>query len=49
MTDLFDSAGMDFTIGASLFVLGRYGLLGLDFEVIPQTRSISQIKKSCPN
>ena len=46
MTDLFDSAGMDFTIGVVAFRAGTgYGLLGLDFEVIPQTRSISQIKK----
>ena len=46
MTDLFDSAGMDFTIGVVAFRAGTgYGLLGLDFEVIPQTRSISQVKK----
>ena len=46
MTDLFDSAGMDFTIGVVAFRAGTgYSLLGLDFEVIPQTRSISQIKK----
>ena len=46
MTDLFDSAGIDFTIGVVAFRTGTgYGLLGLDFEVIPQTRSISQIKK----
>ena len=46
MTDLFDSASMDFTIGIVTFRAGTgYGLLGLDFEVIPQTRSVSQIKK----
>ena len=46
MTDLFDNAGMDFTIGVVAFRSGTgYGLLGLDFEVIPQTRSISQVKK----
>ena len=46
MTDLFDSARIDFTIGVVAFRSGTgYGLLGLDFEVIPQTRSISQIKK----
>ena len=46
MTDLFDSASIDFTIGIVTFRSGTgYGLLGLDFEVIPQTRSISQIKK----
>ena len=46
MTDLFDSANMDFTIGIVTFRAGTgYGLLGFDFEVIPQTRSVSQIKK----
>ena len=46
MTDLFDSANMDFTIGIVTFRTGTgYGLLGLDFEVIPQTRSVSQVKK----
>ena len=46
MTDLFDHAGIDFTIGVVAFRSGTgYGLLGLDFEVIPQTRSISHIKK----
>ena len=46
MTDLFDMASMDFTIGIVTFRAGTgYGLLGLDFEVIPQTRSVSQVKK----
>lgn len=46
MTDLFDRANMDFTIGIVTFRAGTgYGLLGFDFEVIPQTRSVSQIKK----
>ena len=46
MTDLFDNANIDFTIGIVTFRAGTgYGLLGLDFEVIPQTRSVSQIKK----
>lgn len=46
MTDLFDSVDMDFTIGIVTFRAGTgYGLLGLDFEVIPQTRSVTQIKK----
>ena len=46
MTDLFDSAGMDFTIGIVTFRAGTgYGLLGLDFEVVPQTRSVTQVKK----
>ena len=46
MTDIFDRANMDFTIGIVTFRAGTgYGLLGFDFEVIPQTRSVSQIKK----
>lgn len=46
MTDLFDSANMDFTIGIVTFRAGTgYGLLGFDFEVIPQTRSVSRVKK----
>ena len=46
MTDLFDNANIDFTIGIVTFRAGTgYGLLGLDFEVIPQTRSVSQVKK----
>lgn len=46
MTDLFDSAEIDFTIGVVAFRAGTgYGLLGLDFEVVPQTRSVSQVKK----
>lgn len=46
MTDLFDNANMDFTIGIVTFRAGTgYGLLGFDFEVIPQTRSVSEIKK----
>lgn len=46
MTDLFDNANIDFTIGVVTFRTGTgYGLLGLDFEVIPQMRSVSQIKK----
>ncbi len=46
MTNLFDSAGIDFTIGIVAFRAGTgYSLLGLDFEVIPQTRSTDQVKK----
>lgn len=46
MTDLFDTAGIDFTIGIVAFRAGTgYSLLGLDFEVIPQTRSTDQVKK----
>ena len=46
MTDLFDGAGIDFTIGIVAFRAGTgYSLLGLDFEVIPQTRSMDQVKR----
>ncbi len=46
MTDLFDRAGIDFTIGIVAFRAGTgYSLLGLDFEVVPQTRSTDQVKK----
>ena len=46
MTDLFDSASIDFTIGIVAFRAGTgYSLLGLDFEVIPQTRSTDKVKK----
>lgn len=46
MTDLFDTAGIDFTIGIVAFRAGTgYSLLGLDFEVIPQTRSTDRVKK----
>lgn len=46
MTDLFEDEGMDFTIGIVAFRAGTgYGLLGLDFEVIPQMRSVSQVKQ----
>ena len=46
MTTLFDAAEIDFTIGIVAFRAGTgYTLLGMDFEVIPQTRSIARIKK----
>ncbi len=46
MTELLDAADIDFTIGIVAFRTGTgYTLLGMDFEVIPQTRSIAQIKK----
>ena len=46
MTDQFARAGIDFTIGIVAFRAGTgYSLLGLDFEVIPQTRSTEQVKK----
>lgn len=46
MTDQFVNAGIDFTIGIVAFRAGTgYSLLGLDFEVVPQTRSTEQVKK----
>lgn len=46
MTDQFDKAGINFTIGIVAFRAGTgYSLLGLDFEVVPQTRSTDKIKK----
>ena len=46
MTDQFDRAGIDFTIGIVAFRAGTgYSLLGLDFEVVPQTRSTDRVKK----
>lgn len=47
MTDLFHTAGLDYTIGIVLFRdYAGYNMIGWDFEVIPQTRSIPQIKKA---
>ena len=43
MTDLFDDAELDFTLGIVIF---RENMLGLDLDVIPQTRSVSQIKRT---
>ena len=46
MTDLVDAAQIDFTLGIVAFRAGTgYTLLGMDFEVIPQTRSIARIQK----
>ncbi len=46
MTALFHAANIDFTIGVVAFRSGMgYTLLGLDFEIVPQTRSISHIKR----
>lgn len=42
MTALFNDADLDFTLGVVIF---RDKLLGLDFEVFPQTRSIAKIKR----
>ena len=47
MTDLFDAAQLDFTIGIVIFRNSTaYHMLGWDFEVIPQTRSVSQIRRA---
>ncbi len=43
MTKLLDSAELDFTLGIVIF---RENLLDWNFEVIPQTRSVSQIKRT---
>ena len=47
MTELFDTAKLDFTLGIVIFRDSTtYSMLGWDFEVIPQTRSVSLIKRS---
>lgn len=46
MTDLLDSAELDFTVGLVAFRDGTsFSLLGWDFQVTPQTTSIQEIKK----
>ena len=46
MTDLLDSAELDFTVGLVAFRDGTsFSLLGWDFQVTPQTKSIQKIKK----
>ena len=42
MTKFFDEADLDFTLGVVIF---REKMLGLDFEIFPQTRSVPQIKR----
>lgn len=42
MTKFFDDADLDFTLGVVIF---REKMLGLDFEIFPQTRSVSHIKR----
>lgn len=42
MTKYFDDADLDFTLGAVIF---REKMLGFDFEIFPQTRSIPQLKR----
>ena len=42
MTEQFDAADIDFTLGIAVF---RANILGLDFELFPQTRSVLQIKR----
>lgn len=47
MTELFDDAELDFTLGIVIFRDSTtYSMLGWDFEVLPQTRSVSLIKRS---
>ena len=46
MTDLLNSAELDFTVGLVAFRDGTsFSLLGWDFQVTPQTTSIQEIKK----
>ena len=46
MTDLLESAELDFTVGLVAFRDGTsFSLLGWDFQVTPQTKSIQEIKK----
>jgi hypothetical protein len=46
MTELFDDAELDFTLGIVIFRDNTgYNMLGWDFELVPQTRSVSQIKR----
>ena len=46
MTDLLESADLDFTVGLVAFRDGTsFSLLGWDFQVTPQTTSIQEIKK----
>ena len=42
MTKFFNDADLDFTIGVVIF---REKMLGLDFEIFPQTRSVPHIKR----
>ena len=46
MTDLLETADLDFTVGLVAFRDGTsFSLLGWDFQVTPQTTSITEIKK----
>ena len=46
MTDLLESAELDFTVGLVAFRDGTsFSLLGWDFQITPQTTSIQKIKK----
>ncbi len=42
MTKFFNDAHLDFTLGIVIF---REKMLGVDFEIFPQTRSVPQIKR----
>lgn len=47
MTQVFHNAGIDFTLGIVIFRdSATYNMLGWDFEVIPQTKSVREIKKA---
>lgn len=47
MTKIFDDAGVDFTLGIVVFRdSATYSMLGWDFEVVPQTKSVRVIKKA---
>ena len=47
MTSIFHNAGVDFTLGIVIFRDSRtYNMLGWDFEVTPQTKSVREIKKA---
>ncbi|MCG9129293.1 VWA domain-containing protein [Candidatus Poribacteria bacterium] len=47
MTKIFDDAGVDFTLGIVVFRdSATYSMLGWDFEVVPQTKSVREIKKA---
>ncbi len=46
MTDLLETAGIDFTVGLVAFRDGTsFSLLGWDFQVTPQTTSIQELKR----
>lgn len=47
MTTVFHNAGIDYTLGIVIFRDSTtYSMLGWDFEVVPQTKSVREIKKA---